>query len=132
MNCQDAIARTYNVAAGNGKEIRALYYGTSEGKFLTSSLVRRNGDLVGRINVTPLDAIIPYSKMRRPVLIKIDVEGFEINVLKGAMRTLKNSDYVMIETSKENKPAVNKILCSLNFEMTDCYKSYTFWRRIPK
>jgi hypothetical protein len=36
-------------------------------------------------------------------LIKIDVEGYEMKVLKGAEKTLKKSQYLMIELNNNTK-----------------------------
>lgn len=119
----------YNIAAGSKKEIKTLYYGSSQDSFLTSSLVEREGAMVGeKVEVAPLDYIIP-SRVERPVLMKIDVEGFEIEVLKGAKHIPRNTDFVIIEASKERKPMVISILRSLGFEVRDRYKAYTFWER---
>lgn len=42
-----------------------------------------------KIDVVKLDNF--YEKIDRPILLKIDVEGYELNVLKGASKILKNS-----------------------------------------
>ena len=47
--------------------------------------------------------------MIKPVLIKIDVQGFELEVLKGSKKTLPNIDYLLLEVSKNqmyNKQAI--------------------------
>ena len=36
-------------------------------------------------------------------LIKIDVEGYEMEVLKGAVKTLKSVKYIMIELNNNTK-----------------------------
>jgi len=129
INCRKQSYNAYNIAAGSKKEIKTLYYGLSQDSFLTSSLVEREGAVVGeKVEVAPLDNIIP-SRVERPVLMKIDVEGFEIEVLKGAKHILRNTDFVIIEASKEHKPMIISILRSLGFEMRDRYKAYTFWEK---
>jgi FkbM family methyltransferase len=53
--------------------------------------------------------------------VKIDVEGFEIEVLKGAARTLKNSKaVVMLEVFNNNQQAVDELMESYGYK-----KSYT-------
>lgn len=128
MNCRKQY-NAYNVAAGSKKETKTLYYSSSQDRFLTSSLIEYKGAIVGeKVETVPLDYIIP-SGVGRPVLMKIDVEGFEIEVLKGAKRILRNTDFVIIEASREHKPTIISILRSLGFEMKDHYKAYTFWEK---
>jgi hypothetical protein len=46
-----------------------------------------------------LDTIFKDKIIQRPLLIKIDVQGYEENVLSGAEHTFKQADFVLIETS---------------------------------
>ena len=55
-----------------------------------------------------------------PNFIKIDVEGSEYEVLKGALDTLKKVNYIMIEIWKfQDKTSILKILKSFNFMPID-------------
>jgi hypothetical protein len=46
-----------------------------------------------------LDEAVPPGKVRRPVLLKIDVQGTEIEVLRGATGMLGEVDSVLVECS---------------------------------
>ncbi len=50
------------------------------------------------VRVTTLDEALP-GELARPCLLKIDVQGFELEVLKGAEETLKSVDEALIECS---------------------------------
>lgn len=52
-----------------------------------------------RIQVTTLDAVMEASGLAGPYGLKIDVEGFELPVLRGATRTLAQTEFVIAETS---------------------------------
>jgi len=51
-----------------------------------------------QVDVRPLDMMID-ERYRAPFLIKIDTEGFEMEVLKGAVQTLSKAACLIIETS---------------------------------
>jgi FkbM family methyltransferase len=51
--------------------------------------------------MTTLDEIAVGLELNSPFLMKIDVQGYEMNSLVGAKETLKQVDYVIVETSFE-------------------------------
>jgi hypothetical protein len=58
-------------------------------------------------------------------LLKLDVQGYELEVLKGAEESLKNIDYIIIEANLEqlytNQPSfseMNTHLMSKHFELS--------------
>jgi len=53
-----------------------------------------------------------------PNFIKIDVEGAEYDVLKGASNTLKNANALMVEVSR-NKNDVFNLLADFGFNQID-------------
>jgi len=51
------------------------------------------------VSVRTLDAELTGADLPRPMLIKLDVQGYERWVLEGAPRTLAKADWVVLETS---------------------------------
>lgn len=79
------------------------------------------------VEVTTLDAILAENPgIARPILIKIDVEGYELNVLRGGARLLKLAEMVIVETSVakrfENGAALADVIAFMDkngFEVFD-------------
>lgn len=52
-----------------------------------------------KVGVRRLDTVTDGAEFQRPVLLKIDVQGFELSVLKGALETLEFIDFILVESS---------------------------------
>lgn len=66
------------------------------------SEVEEGTDINGRpreIRTVTLDRLVARQQARPPYLIKVDVQGAELDVLKGADVTLTQADYVLLEVS---------------------------------
>ena len=51
------------------------------------------------IKIEKLDDVISDSDLLSPIMIKIDVQGFEDKVIKGGVETIKSAKIIIIETS---------------------------------
>jgi FkbM family methyltransferase len=106
-----------NIGCSNNKGIKNLFF-VPHNEGLTS-LKNKKGAIKELIKTDRLDNIC--KKVRFPPkkinLIKIDVEGFELNVLKGAEKILKEgSPILVIEiTEKEQEQEIKKFLEKFNF-----------------
>ena len=76
------------------------------------------------IKVSTLDKIFLNEKISHPILIKMDVQGYELEVLKGANDLLKKIDYLLLEVSDnemyQNQPTekiIVEYLKNFNFEI---------------
>lgn len=80
--------------SGRDDSSSVLPIGTAQERFFPGT------EEVGRAKVpqTTLDLEIG-AELRRPCLLKVDVQGFELEVLKGAPETLKLVDEALIECS---------------------------------
>lgn len=74
-----------------------------------------------RIKINKLDNLNLYADV-----IKIDVEGFETEVLKGGLNTINNAKSIIIEThSKDLQSEVAELLSNMGFELSKIIKNYT-------
>jgi len=85
----------------------------------------------GNIRMINLD----YMNYQDVDMIKIDVEGYEMQVLKGATKTLENIKYLMIELNNNTKKygsnnmEVEKYIASLGFKvLMDHWPDKVFYR----
>jgi FkbM family methyltransferase len=58
----------------------------------------RNASLVN-VAISRLDTLIDASSLITPILVKVDVQGFEKQVIAGGHKLFSNVDYVIIEVS---------------------------------
>jgi len=99
----------YNVALGNETKVVKMFVDT-ENKGQSSSILepKRHLDIYPNITFDKNNIVeVDMAKLddynidpRLYNLINIDVQGYELEVLKGAKRTLTHVDYVMAEVNK--------------------------------
>lgn len=77
-----------------------------------------------RIDVETLDSIVSRLKIKRVDLIKIDVEGSEIDVLKGAQKILRTYHPKIIceSLNKESEEGIAKILKKFKYNVKRIHK----------
>jgi FkbM family methyltransferase len=51
------------------------------------------------VKMTTLDNYFKNKKIKKPIFIKMDVEGTENLIIKGGKETIKNASFIVIETS---------------------------------
>ena len=96
-----------------GSEVKEV--SLTEDDFTQAKRINKQGD----IRMTTLD----YLEYQDVDMIKIDVEGYEMEVLKGARKTLENVKYLMIELNNNTKKygssniEIEKHLSSLGYKV---------------
>lgn len=106
----------YEVALGNQKGNFDFYRSKHFSEW--SSLIKPSDDRYEKITVPVKkgDNIDSLSKLEEIDLLKIDVEGAELKVVEGMLKTIRKSKYLLIETSLARDMqhnATNKLLILL-------------------
>ena len=91
---------------------------------------KRRSNLVSRIKQKKIDMIFKNISLKKSFL-KIDVEGYELNVLKGCEKKLKEIPYVLVENHtfsqyQNNFDLVNEFLNNNNFVIVKRFYYPTF------
>ena len=121
----------YNFALGREKKELELYITKRKdsSSVLRPILSNNNNYIINekkKISVKKLDELLDFKSIEKPSIIKLDVQGYELEVLKGSENTLDYIDYVIAEISSteiyENQTQADeliKFLESKSFEIKD-------------
>jgi len=90
LNRLEGIVKVFNIALGNKNSKENLYLSGS-GSSLNKDFISKKNLPKRTVEIRKLDDIIQEKNLEKPNFIKIDVEGFEYNVLLGGERTIKES-----------------------------------------
>ena len=105
----------YNVALGDQEGV--VYMGLAqENNNGTAMILPSKNEESTEVKVIDLDSM----HLPKPDFVKIDVEGFEINVLKGMKETLDHSNaLIWVEVNEANACSVYNFMSELGYYVTD-------------
>jgi FkbM family methyltransferase len=97
----------YKCAVGAKKQIKTLNVEKNLGRSTLLNVTKKNfeGKPKSKIKVLvkTLDSIVQESNVKGSFGIKIDVEGYELEIIKGAKKTLKKTNFVIVEARHNHK-----------------------------
>lgn len=104
---EDAKFKAYNLALGetSGKSIIHKSASNPSSSLLTMGVLHKKlypksaEHTSEEIHVERLDEIMKNTPLEKPVLVKIDVQGFEANVVRGGKAVLSQADIILVENS---------------------------------
>lgn len=66
-----------------------------------------------QVRTARLDSLLAGEGLRRPILLKLDLQGYEVEALRGAPETLRKTEYVVVEiafdASYEGEPTFETV-----------------------
>ena len=71
-----------------------------------------------------LDNLIEEFSLPKPDIIKLDVDGIELSIIRGAIKSLKSASRIMVEVDSHNESEIIKILTEIGFIYYTAYKSH--------
>jgi FkbM family methyltransferase len=92
-----------NFGLGDSEETLKLHNVNPGNRGMNRISDSHQGSIYSEVIIKTLDGFLKKNEINKCSLIKIDVEGFELNVLKGAIKTLKDFQPILfIELDDEN------------------------------
>lgn len=99
--------KAYNLGLGNENGIIDFYlndYSDSSSFLEMTDLVKANFPIIAnenkiQVKVMKLDDVLNITEIKKPFIAKIDVQGFESQVIAGGTEILKNAEYIIVEVS---------------------------------
>ena len=85
------------------------------------------------IKIRQLDQILKNKILIKPTLIKIDVQGYELEVLKSAKKILSKTDFILLEVSKNkmyNKQPLEREIINFLKKKNFIIKKKSKWIKI--
>jgi len=93
---------TFQCGIGAEKSKAVLYDNWSINKGASSTVVKAEKSVAVEIDILPLDMVVQQQSLR-PKMLKMDVEGMELEVLKGASRTIEAYKPILIVEFSEDR-----------------------------
>lgn len=117
LNRFEDVAVLFNLALSD-EDGEADIYGFGSGASLEKQFLDSNDLLAKRIKIKKLDNLVSEENLGKPDFIKIDVEGHELNVLRGAESTIKNSLPIMFIEIAYSLKGIGRNFISKNYDKT--------------
>lgn len=136
---KDSLSRLHQLAIGDEAITTTIHISNKDHSSSLLPISKKQSELfpgtsekeTRSIEVSPLDKILSRKDIKLPALLKIDVQGLELEVLKGCGLLLDTFDHVYVECSfvelYSGQALSEEIICFLasqNFRLQGVYNMY--------
>lgn len=97
--------KLFKLAAGNEFGEKSFYFSGGISSFIQREDYKIKKEI--KVNIDTLDNILKNENLVGTNLLKVDTEGYELEVLKGAQNILNIIDYIVLEVRLENIKTYN-------------------------
>ena len=110
----------YRIALLGARDGENVFFNEYPEALTASSVLAWNSRTARKISRTTqtLDAVLAQAGMPQPELMKLDVQGYELEVLKGAPNFLKHAEAILMEVSLidlyQNNPLLPDVLAFMH------------------
>lgn len=94
LNCSEAVIQQVAVGAAPGR----LTLDVDDDAVMATSIPWRNAAERREVRMIALDDYVREHHLEQVTVLKIDAEGMELDVLRGAVETLRRTDQIVLET----------------------------------
>lgn len=116
----------HNIALGNNKTQKEIFF--QKYKQGEASFLSKNGLQKEKVKIMPLDSIIINKKFKRKVIMKIDVEGYEYEILYQKIPKKINKISIEFHTSLLGKEKAKKLI---NYFYKEGFKTKNLIEGLP-
>jgi FkbM family methyltransferase len=131
----DPRASVTNAVLGANDGIPIEFYELESGSSAYKDLRGANAGTLVAKELTTLDSALAACEVLEPVLLKLDVQGYELEVLRGASKTLQATEIILTECSlvrlNEGCPLFDDVLDFMNEHNFALYDLCTFFKFGP-
>lgn len=105
------------IALGDKEEVNVDIYNAGSGTSLIKGFTKSDEGIT-KVNIQTLDSLSDNNQINKIDFIKIDVEGFELQVLKGGEKTINKNKPVLFVEICHTKDGDGKLFINNNFKQT--------------
>lgn len=127
--CNEFSNVSYQIVLLSSDDGKELYFHENE---TASHVDNCSNKFNKKIKSQSLDLLLQKSKLPYPNFLKLDVQGFELEILKGGATSLENAEFCLMEVSLlelDNSPLVLEVMNFMDIKGFQIYDICHFMRR---
>lgn len=117
-------SKCFQCALGSFEENNTYAYGDFGGHTMSSFIGRRGEELKDTVLIRSLQSILDECNLNHINFFSLDVEGYELNILKGIDFNKTKFDYLLIEIYASQFDEIKNFLSNKGYKLVKCLTNY--------